>query len=880
MSNAFAGLGPRFDGARFALVADGRTFTPATMASGGENAWSDGAVEIRLVEERADDGSWSVFLEADGVDHVEEVCLLDHRVDPAPAELYNHQWWSFWGLQESTVVFARYGDGGFFACYANPFGQADLGGDRLRLSYKPGMRVSGRFRSDPLILGRFASTGRLVKREMLPGRDVIGGVQTGYGEMVGTLPGALDAGEIAAVRKAVQARIPWEPARPWVSSWDWGHNLFRLRLDEPGTLDIYERMLDLDAELGVDVVLLAPNNGERRWDLDGPWQHIMWLGMGLEIEHGDWKPGVEPAPVRRLLDAAEERGLGVVAYSNPQILWDRNDAWKLEPDAEALGWPTGSSQDGYVWTCLADESARARTVEAYRSFVDAYGLPGMSLDFVFWAPCRDERHGHAPGFAGRYAQWDGLRHVLRALRDRPDSWVEMLIGSQQLAPWGLADMTHPHPALGDNQPQWIPAWPDLSLDRVNGNYQRRIAFWLRNFAFAPTYKIPGQIGHQANREHEWPVERGWDWEGARYNLLSSIGSAPTTSILCYLPCWDEAEWQGMRDRDLTFFRQWLDFAKDNAVVLTRMEDLFEEPRPGAVDGTIALDDDGAGFVFLANPNYDAHVVEVPHHDGMLLRELHPEPGRLWHHEVNVDPHEVAVLELVSALEVARPALVGASGSAEGDGTVLTATGVPGTTVRVRALGSAGFAGEWSLAFISDGVTPTLGPWTDQDGRPVEPLALSGTVRIKTTWAPGSALPRLLAQLAPPIAPEGDEVLQPWSDPSRLRWFPEILDPGAVTVRCWVDGEEAPAKQAYVGTFEHVKDLEIMKVDHNLIGHYFDLTERLEAVSDLERPWEIELEIQGLDSGHFRGLRVAHLPARSTNQFTAQPHAPTMERITP
>ena len=782
---------------RFALRADGSELEP------------------RLREERTADGSTSVWVEADGVHHVEEVSVeLAVR-----GEVREHAWFD----QENTVVFIRSGKGGTFACVANAFGRSRVENGTVRLWYRPAMDVAdGHFVSDPFVFGEYELEGREVRRERLPGRDTVCGRPSVYVKALGGEPPVvLDAAEARAVRAAVAARVPWEPRRMQVSHWDWAENLYRLDPADPEVRAMYGRLAELCRRIGVQTLLFCPGSlhaqyadipPEKEASYSGPYQHAMWLAMGNDVGLGTWEPGREPDGIEEILESARSRGLDPVAYVNPQFLWLRNEDWAVvqEPGEEIV--------PGYKLTCLALAEAREYLIDRLRDFVRAYRLGGITLDFVFWKPCHATSHGHEPGVDSLYAQWDGYRRIVTALRDEGLEWVEGLMATQERIPWGTKGLTHPHPYLGDNQPQWQSAWPDLSLHRATGNYQRRVAYWCRNFAFLPTYKVPGQVSHQANRIHYADVERGWDWAGARYNLLSAIASAPNTLSFCFLPCWDENEWRAMLDRDGEFFARWVAFARENAEMLSRLEDLFDEPEVGKVDGTIALDGGGGGFVFLANPNFEPHTVSIPRMpDGCALRELHPDEGRVWAADhVEVEPHEIGVYELVNVV----PDVVQAS--------------------RQRL-----------------GVDSTLGPWDAG-----ELASLSGEVRVATDWTPGAELPGLLAQLAAPIDPRGPELLQPWSEPGRLRIFLELLDPQAVAVRAWVDGEEMAVKQAYIGTFEDVKDPDRMGLENNLLGHYLDLHDKLLATDDLDRSWRLELEVRGLSEGMWRGVHVAELPRRS------------------
>lgn len=891
----YADLPFLISGPAFCLHADGRRFSPATMSEAGDDVWRDDDVEIRLVRSRTQDGSRAVVLEADGVRHVSEVCLLDGAIKPVEVEIHNHVWFNSWDPPRSTVLFLRGSENGLFACYANPFGAHQLDGERIRLSYRPAMDVEATFRSDPLIVGATELEGRAVRLEMLRGRDVVDGTTAGYADVLAPqIPTELDAGEIRAVRAAVAARTPWQPARARSAHWDWGENTFRLDIADPGTRAVYDRLTRLCDEWGIENLLISPGNPattDQGMDANmagqGPWQSIMWLGHGTEVGAGSWQPG-EPEPVAEVIEQARARGLDPVAYANPQYLWLREDRWRVVRD------PDPEDPDAYQLTCLAVPEARRWLIDTARRFADQQDLGGYSFDFVFWLPCHATDHGHEPGADSRYAQWDGYRQLMAELRDAfPEAWLESLIGGLELLPWGAVDATHPHPNMGDNQPQWVPAWPDLSLDRTAANFQRRAAFWFRNFALVPSYKVPGQVGHQANRMHFFTPERGWDWEGARYNLLSAIASGPSSLSVCFLPCWDENEWDAVRSRDGEFFREWIRFAGDHARVLARLEDVFEEPRPGAVDATMALDDDGTGFVFLANPDYTEHVTDVPLPAGSVLRERYPRDGRLWGGAVTVEPHTVTVLDVVPGSQVELPAVFGVAaaidlrepvvehrsvpgaaapvggrlGAAEQTAAPVAlrdASGVPGSRAIVALRLPEGEQRRVELQFASDGVTPTLGPWQDANSEGIDLSTLDGKARISTRWVPGESLPGLLADLAPPIRPVGDETRNPWSDPSRLRLFPALRDPKTAKLRMWIDGHEVEIHETYVGTYEHVSSPQT--AHNNLLGYYADLTRKLETTSDLTRPWRVELDVSLAWPGQLTGVHVAHLPRRTTTEF--------------
>ena len=229
---------------------------------------------------------------------------VDHDVDPAPNEIFDHAWYDDWGVQQSTAVFVRAGERSVFACVANPFGRTVVDGAHLRMSYRPGLTVDGTFVSDRFVLGSYVPEGREIRREVVEGRDTVRGVPSSYVKLLGRgVPVVLDAAEVRAVRDAVSARVPWEPARMQVSHWDWGENLYRQNPADPGTQATYERLAQLCETIGVETLLLCPGS---RWseyeDLNaeagetGPWQNGMWLATGIEVGSGAWSPADELPP--------------------------------------------------------------------------------------------------------------------------------------------------------------------------------------------------------------------------------------------------------------------------------------------------------------------------------------------------------------------------------------------------------------------------------------------------------------------------------------------------------------------------------------------------------------------------------------------------------
>ena len=309
-------------------------------------------------------------------------------------------------------------------------------------------------------------------------------------------------------------------------------------------------------------------------------------------------------------------------------------------------------------------------------------------------------------------------------------------------PWGSLGLTHPTPSMGDNQPQWMSAWPDLSLHRSSGNYQRRVGYWYRNFGFLPTPKVPGQVSHQANRERYTDSERGLGLGGCavRSAFGDRIGAEHALRVLP--PGVGRARVRGDAPARRGLLRA-LDRLCARACT-----------RPGAAGGSVrraarrtdrrdvALGDDGHGFVFLTNPNFAAQAVAVPRlPEGSALVELHPDEGAGgcrtgW----SSKPHEVAVFRVVPRAEIALPALYGVTGLLGPDGDARRGdrrARLAGIPMRVDTGSDESAA---LVAFAPDGVQPTLGPWR-ADGEPVELEELHGTVRVATDVEAGASAAR-------------------------------------------------------------------------------------------------------------------------------------------
>ena len=330
-----------------------------------------------------------------------------------------------------------------------------------------------------------------------------------------------------------------------------------------------------------------------------------------------------------------------------------------------------------------------------------------------------------PG-SSSYAQWWGWRRVLEELkRADPGIVIDGRQAYQLYGPWIWLAGNYPHPTGHDEQPESFKPFPDLHFDRVSADRTRYVNYWYGNYQFAPSEIVPGYATHQTERSRNTPGDamphaveevhtayrlRDWDELGFRYSFLSSIGTGGWNNVVNMIPARDPEEVKYFPEEDKAWIRRWLDWTGTNKELLRHTRSILHAPALGRLDGDSAIDGDH-GFLFLFNPNYRAigdalpldESIGLTRGDTFLLREVYPNPGRLWGkpgaglwHRGDTVPLALpgttaTVLELIPAASVPPNAVFNASampGSASQatlTGGLLTVTGVagePGTSAEL------------------------------------------------------------------------------------------------------------------------------------------------------------------------------------------------------
>lgn len=183
--------------------------------------------------------------------------------------------------------------------------------------------------------------------------------------------------------------------------------------------------------------------------------------------------------------------------------------------------------------------------------------------------------------------------------------------------------------MSDEQPaSWSFYEADLHTDRLAGNKQRSVAKLYRD-EYCPNEALPGFAFHQTDRD---PTQlqkaacpgpegrcatharvRDFDLLGSRYSLLSSIGTGGLNSVINMLPARDSQEFSLFPKEDLAFAHDWLAWADRNVALLKHARPVpsLATPGVGVADGTIMLQADDTGAMFLFNPTMREINVSMP-----------------------------------------------------------------------------------------------------------------------------------------------------------------------------------------------------------------------------------------------------------------------------
>ena len=528
---------------------------------------------------------------------------------------------------------------GAFVTVQNPFSRYTLEERELNVQYAPQMdwdASRGAFPSDRLCMGFTDLTGHTLRADMLPEWEYVPDPDA----FLAAGP-RIDRGEIRAMTRCMRAFLMPERTESVRVHVGWCENDYQIDISTPEGRGEYKRIIDQAAATGSEHVLFTPSNSrvaplEENTDAWG-WENLLWLNVGQKIRKGTWQPGDPlPASVQELVDYADSKGIGLLAYVYPSLPFMQNPEW--------TAWRTSNGREpaGYTTTDTGIKSFQDWLVHKMIAFARATGCSGFSFDH-WWIAYENQPGDTGVPVSSKYQQWFGTRRILEMLQEKaPDLIIDGRQQYHHFGTWTWLAGTYPHPMMSDEQPGSFNAIPDLSTDRVNGARQRYVAYRLMTRDFTPMEILPGFITHQTQRNDSNRVmrrdrfrPRDWDYLGWKYNLISSIATAPYNHVINYLPARSEAEFKAFSDADRAFFNHWLDFTDKNMKYLQHTRPIIGQPMVGRCDGTSAILGE-EGYIFVFNPNYRSlktgfklnESIGLSEGDAFTLKEIYPQEGKV------------------------------------------------------------------------------------------------------------------------------------------------------------------------------------------------------------------------------------------------------------
>ncbi len=797
-----------------------------------------------------------------------------------------------------------------FMTVQNPFSEYTFKEKTINIEYFPGMKWDqkyGDFRSDRLCIGFADLLGKNIRASMLPewkyhenpDQFIESGDRT-------------DLGVIAALTECTRAFLLVHPKQSNRVHVGWTENDYQIDISTPEGNAEYKRIIDRAVELGSRHLLMTPSNSavaplnESR-DAWG-WENLLWFNMGQKLRKGEWKPG-DPLPesVQDILDYAESKKIGLLAYVFPSLPFMQNPEW--------TAWRTtnGQKPEGYTTVDTGIRSFQDWLVEKIIAFCQATGATGVSFDH-WWIAYENNPGDTGVQVSSKYQQWYGCRRIMEQLREKnPDIIIDGRQQYHHFGTWTWLAGTYPHPMMSDEQPGSFNAIPDLSTDRVNGARQRYVAYRLMTHDFTPVEIMPGFITHQTQRldaedKLHWDRfrENDWDYLGWKYNLISSVATAPFNHVINYIPARNKAEFHSFSEEDKKFFNEWLDFTDEKAEYMQHVKPIIGQPMVGRCDGTSAIMGNN-GFLFVFNPNYRPLTAQftlnesigLTQGDKFILKEIYPGNGIIIPQgvlkygqgvELPMDGITAKVFKLEPWTDLTSPLLINTAGDCNLKAGKLSITGVKGEVGSER---------EISVILPENEKVKQL----FVNGRELKfqqvDNKISTSVRFKGKYFPKaySLVPynphftensietklrvpdRIFQQMGQrkkdwPISYSKDDKIAPWLDPSRLLLYIQIAEPyrdvrmeetrgehsrvrtiqkpiRKEEYKVIIDGVDYEIHEAYNGVYP--------TVERSNLGVFVDISS---LSSGAEHHIKVKLPV-GLKPGQFQGIFIEHVE----NEFT-------------
>lgn len=801
---------------------------------------------------------------------------------------------------------------GCFVLVQNPFTKYDSQDGNISASYQADMKWKseyGTFESDRFCIGTYPLTGTSFRADMAyewsyiekPDEFVKQGSQ-------------IDLAEIQAVTECARAFLLYHPAKSVRVHIGWCENDYQIDTSTPAGKDEYKRIMDQAAAVGCDYLLYTPSHSKLSPQSESKdawgWENLLFLNLGPKIRKDQWLPPKDPIPadILNMLTYAKTKDLTLLAYVYPSLPFMQNPKWTQ--------WVTSQGREPGGYTTV-DTGLRSYQDWITNKLVDFYkytGIGGYSFDH-WWIAYEDQNSI----VSSKYQQWYGCRRILENLRKHiPEILMDGRQQYHQFGTWTWLAGSYPHPTMSDEQPGSFVAIPDLSTDRVSAARQRYIASQLMIRDFCPIEILPGFITHQTQRSdanqvmrrNEYRI-RDWDQLGWKYNLLSSIATAPFNHVINYLPARDANEFKAFSQADKAFFNYWLDFTDNNTKYFKKLKPIIGQPMVGRCDGTSAIDED-TGFIFVFNPNYrklnatfklDASI-GLTKGERFVITEMYPLPDRILgcpekgfyqygdNVEIAMDGISAVALRIAPAQETyALPVLFNVTGKV---------TVISDTVDINNVTGQIGASSQLLILLpeekeIKNVVVNSKKLPFQQNGKTIKCKVDFPGQYFSQAHQIGSYCPdfcdtnvnaefiipkRIFEQMKKhkkqwPIQYTPDDLIAPWIDCSRLLLYVQIADPyldkevtekrGEQEVKVTrkkpirkddlyieIDGKPAAVKEAYNGVYPYV--------ERTAIGMYVDVSS---LNPDVVHKIKVTLP-HGLKPGQFQGIFFEHVE----NEYTS------------
>jgi hypothetical protein len=387
----------------------------------------------------------------------------------------------------------------------------------------------------------------------------------------------------------------------------WTENDYQIDISNATQWPEYARILTMLSRIGVERILYAGANSEVSQVSDCTddwcWEEVLWLGYGEQLRKGDWAPGSPLADsVSQLIDVSQALGVSAIPYVYPILGFTAN---RTDP-----GWLTPRG-GGKFYSDLSNREFQDYFIDTTVAFGEKMLSSGAGYDYTYLYY----------GGASQYAQFFGWRRILGEVRlrrgtaDLPVYVVDNRQASHQWSPWMWAVGSYAEPLQSDEQTtSWIAYVQDIHIDRTDGNRQREMNYDYAQSKLCQPSAMPGFAHHNTDRFDGRRVDltiRDFDFYGAAYTIISAIATGGVNMVINGIPARDLGEFSAFPQRapdvrtvSVEFYRTWFAWAESHKHHLLNTKFLPAPPAPGVIDGTYAMVD-GAGFIFLFNPNAEA-----------------------------------------------------------------------------------------------------------------------------------------------------------------------------------------------------------------------------------------------------------------------------------